>query len=243
MSKRPRAKRTLTRWRRLRRWLVIGLATILVCTVVPVAALRWLDPPTSSFMLQRWVAGLFDPALQVHIHHEWTDWDRIPDAVKLAVLAAEDQRFPSHRGFDRIEIERAIARHRAGGRLRGASTISQQTAKNLFLWSGRDPVRKGLEVWFTLLIETFWSKQRILEIYLNIAQFGPETYGVGAASWRYFHRPPATLTAADAALMAAVLPNPQIYRLEAPSATVRRRAEHIRLQMRRLGGVAYLQRL
>jgi monofunctional biosynthetic peptidoglycan transglycosylase len=151
------------------------------------------------------------------------------------MVAAEDQRFPEHGGFDLVEIRQAWDRFRAGGRLRGASTISQQVAKNLFLWSGKSLVRKGLEAWFTLLIELTWPKRRILEVYLNIAQLGPHTYGVGAASWRYFHRPPVALTERDAALMAAVLPNPERFRLDAPSGYVQKRAAWVRTQMRRLG--------
>ena len=127
--------------------------------------------------------------------------------------------------------------------MRGASTISQQTAKNLFLWSGRDYLRKGLEVWFTVLIETFWSKQRILEVYLNIAQFGPEIYGVGAASAHALGRPLASLGPQEAARLAAVLPNPNRYRLDAPSAAVQRRVTWIRHQMERLGGTRYLEQI
>jgi monofunctional glycosyltransferase len=224
-------------------WVGIALGGFAALSILMVLLLRWVDPPTSAFMAQRWVAGHFEPGDPPYVYHEWADWGSIPAAVKLAVIAAEDQRFPSHRGFDTIEIGRALQHRLNGGRLRGASTISQQTAKNLFLWSGRDPVRKGLEVWFTFLIETLWSKQRILEVYLNIAQLSPNTFGVGAASWRYFDRPVVALGAADAALIAAVLPNPNIYRLEAPSPTVKRRVTWIRRQMTQLGGVAYLNKL
>ena len=221
----------------------LGLAGLMALSVVLVLILRWVDPPTSAFMSQRWITAHSEPGDPPYIFHEWVDWAVIPGAVKLAVIAAEDQRFPGHGGFDTIEIERAWQRFRAGERLRGASTISQQTAKNLFLWSGRDPIRKGLEVWFTLLIETLWPKERILEVYLNIAQLSPNTFGVGAASWRYFDRPVMALGASDAALIAAVLPNPNIYRLETPSATVKRRASWIRRQMAQLGGVSYLDKL
>nr|WP_233490315.1 monofunctional biosynthetic peptidoglycan transglycosylase [Thiocapsa marina] len=221
----------------------LGLAGLLALSVVLVLILRWVDPPASAFMMQRWISAHFEPGDPPYIFHEWVDWAVIPGPVKLAVIAAEDQRFPGHGGFDTIEIERAWQRFRAGERLRGASTISQQTAKNLFLWSGRDPIRKGLEVWFTLLIETLWPKERILEVYLNIAQLSPNTFGVGAASWRYFDRPVMALGASDAALIAAVLPNPNIYRLETPSATVKRRAGWIRRQMAQLGGVSYLDKL
>ncbi|MBV5308949.1 monofunctional biosynthetic peptidoglycan transglycosylase, partial [Chromatium okenii] len=161
----------------------------------------------------------------------------------LAVIAAEDQRFPTHNGFDLIEIQNAMTAFQHGKRLRGASTISQQTAKNLFLWSGRDYLRKGLEAWLTVLIETLWSKQRILEIYLNIAQFSPDTYGVAATSWRYFNRPIFALETQQAALLAAVLPNPEHFKLQSPSAIVRQRASRIKRQMQQLGGARYLQQL
>jgi monofunctional biosynthetic peptidoglycan transglycosylase len=208
-----------------------------------VGLLRWLDPPTSAFMLRQWVAGQFSDQTPPYVYHEWVDWPLLPASVALAAIAAEDQRFPHHGGFDLVEMRKAWQRYQAGGRLRGASTISQQTAKNLFLWPGQDWLRKGLESWFTLLIEALWPKQRILEVYLNIAQFSPDTFGVGAASWRYFNRPAIALEPDQAALLAAVLPNPEIFRIDAPSARVERRARWIRSQMRQLGGTAYLERL
>jgi len=161
--------------------------------------------------------------------------------MALAVVAAEDQRFPEHGGFDLIEIRKAWQRHRDGGRLRGASTLSQQTAKNLYLWPGRDWLRKGLEAWLTALIEVLWPKQRILEIYLNIAQFGPDTYGVGSASWRFFDRPPIALEPAQAALLAAVLPNPKRMHADRPSDYVIRRTWQIIEQMHALGGTGFLE--
>ncbi len=229
--------------RRLLKWLGIAVAAWLVCTVLVVVALRWIDPPTSAFMLQRWVAGHFEPADPPYVRHEWVDFDNIPGPVAVAAVAAEDQRFAEHGGFDLVELERAWKTYRNGGTLRGASTISQQTAKNLFLWSGRDPLRKALEAGLTLLIEISWPKRRILEVYLNIAQFSPDTFGVGAAAWRYFDRPVVALDSRQAALLAAVLPAPEHYRLDAPSAKVRARAAWIRRQMRNLGGSAYLEKL
>ena len=170
-----------------------GLLGFLLLTTLMVVTLRWLDPPMSSFMVQHWVLAWIGGSKSPYLHREWVDWEAIAPAVPLAVVAAEDQRFPSHRGFDLVEIEKAWNSFRDGGRLRGASTISQQVAKNLFLWRDRNLVRKGLEAWFTLAIELTWSKRRILEVYLNIAQLGPNTYGVGAASWRYFDRPAVAL--------------------------------------------------
>ena len=219
------------------------VASVLLLSMAAVLLLRWVNPPTSAVMVIHSIANRFQSAKPSPVVYRWVDWERIPPAVALAAIAAEDQRFPAHHGFDLVEIRRALATFQDGGRLRGASTITQQTAKNLFLWSGRDYPRKGLEVWFTILLETFWSKQRILEVYLNIAQFGPETYGVGAASGRYLGRHVSDLGFQDAALLAAVLPNPVLYRLDAPSASVKRRAAWIGRQMRQIGGLAYLKRL
>jgi monofunctional biosynthetic peptidoglycan transglycosylase len=176
------------------------------------------------------------------LRHSWAEWDRIAEPMKVAVIAAEDQRFPSHRGFDFEAIDQALA-ERERGRIRGASTISQQVAKNLFLWPGRSWTRKGLEAYFTVLIETLWPKQRILEVYLNVAEFGRGIYGVGAASQTYFGKPAAQLTAEEAALLAAVLPSPKRFRVTAPSAYLRSRQHWILGQMHRLGGTAILAEL
>jgi monofunctional glycosyltransferase len=233
------------RWlRRIFKWSVFTLLCFIVASVLLVVLFRWVNPPLSAVMMTHWVSAAFESGTKSpYIHHQWVDWELIPPQVALAVIAGEDQRFPEHDGFDVVEMRKAWEKFQDGGRLRGASTISQQTAKNLFLWSGRDYVRKGLEAWFTVLIEALWPKQRIMEVYLNIAQLGPDTYGVGAASWRYLNRPVFALRNEDAALLAAVLPNPNIYRLEDPSARVHRRASWIRRQMQRLGGTDYLHRL
>jgi monofunctional biosynthetic peptidoglycan transglycosylase len=221
--------------RRLVKALLYGFLGFLAISALTVAALRWVNPPTSSFMVADRIAGWVEGRERPWVYQEWVPWSAIPSSVPLAVVAAEDQRFPEHGGFDLVEIGNAWDRFRAGGQLRGASTISQQVAKNLFLWSGKSLLRKGLEAWFTLLIELTWPKRRILEVYLNIAQLGPHTYGAEAASWRYFDRPATALTERQAALMAAVLPNPERYRLEAPSAYVQKRAAWVRRQMRQLG--------
>ena len=223
--------------RRLRRGLLIGAAIAVFVSSGSVLALRWFEPPYSAVMLQRLVV---DGARQ---RQAWVDIaDMAPD-VPLAVIAAEDQRFAQHWGFDTDEIIAAVEQHLEGGRLRGASTISQQVARNLFLWQGRSFLRKGLEVWFTGLIEALWSKRRILEMYLNFAETGERMFGVGMASRAYFNRDVADLSRQQAALIAAVLPNPVVYRVDAPSAYVRERQQWILRQMRNLGGIPYVQAL
>ena len=156
--------------------------------------------------------------------------------LPLAVIASEDQKFLEHWGFDLDSIEQAWESYRQGGRLRGASTISQQTAKNLFLWPEQNMIRKGLEAGLTALIELLWPKRRIIEVYLNIAEFGRGIYGVDAASQHFFGIPPRSMTAQQAALLAAVLPNPKHYRVESPTSYIRERVDWIRRQMRQLGG-------
>ena len=141
------------------------------------------------------------------LRHTWANLDRISPNLPLAVIASEDQKFPEHWGFDVEAIEKAYALNKHSHKVRGASTISQQVAKNLFLWSGRSYFRKGLEAYFTLLIEACWPKRRILEVYLNVAEFGMGTYGAEAAAQRFFHKSAARLTRSDAAVLAAVLPN------------------------------------
>jgi monofunctional biosynthetic peptidoglycan transglycosylase len=219
-----------------------GILAFAILTALLVIPLRWIDPPLSSFMLQHKLSSVTNRSDTPRLRHEWVGWEAISPAVPLAVVAAEDQRFPNHFGFDLVEIQKAWDVFRSGGRLRGASTISQQVAKNLFLWRGKSWVRKALEAWFTLAIELAWPKRRILEVYLNIAQLGSDTYGVGAASWRFFHRPAAALQARDAALLATALPNPERYQLDAPSAYMQQRGTWIRSQMQQLGA-GYLEGL
>jgi len=179
----------------------------------------------------------------VDIQRQWRSWENLSNNAKLAVIAAEDQRFPQHRGFDFVEMRRAWEASRDGERLRGASTLSQQTAKNVFLWSGRSWVRKGLEAWFTLLIETLWGKQRILEVYLNVAEWDTGVFGLEAAANHYFGASGSALTERQASLLAAILPNPRNRSASRPDAQVERRSQWIRQQMRNLGGTSFLERL
>ena len=174
---------------------------------------------------------------------QWVSWKHIAPSMPLAVIASEDQRFLEHHGFDTIQIQKAIEASQRGDRLRGASTISQQTAKNVFLWNGRSYLRKGLEAWFTLLIELCWSKQRILEVYLNSIEFGTGVFGVEAASQLYFKKNAGDLNRYDAALLAAVLPNPHRMFANNPSAYVRERQYWIVNQMRQIGGESIIYSL
>ena len=185
-------------------------------------------------------ANVADSAREVY---RWTDWDQIAPYAALAVIAAEDQQFLDHHGFDVEAIRVALGDVGRGERLRGASTISQQTVKNLFLWPGRSVVRKALEAWLTVLIELSWSKRRILEVYLNVAEFGVGVFGITAASERFFGKRPADLGADEAARLAAVLPNPAVLHVERPSTYVQARQSWIRAQMAQLGGVALIKTL
>lgn len=219
----------------MRRLVLASLGLALAATLLPVALLRVVPPLTSAFIVQRWLGHGAGGACRDGVAYDWVGWDAISPHAKLAVLAAEDQRFAQHRGFDLKEIREAVAERRAGARPRGASTISQQVAKNLFLWPEQSFVRKGLEAWLTLWIEALWPKRRILEVYLNVAQLGPCTFGVEAAAQQAFGIPAARLRPDQAALLAAVLPDPAGRRIEAPSPAVRARAARIERQMRQLG--------
>ncbi len=192
-------------------------------------------------MLERQVGAWMHGEKDFHLRQHWVPWKKVSPWVPLAMVAGEDQKFPYHHGFDFESIDKAIDAADDGKRLRGASTISQQTAKNLFLWNGRSFVRKGLEAYFTVLLELTWPKQRILEVYVNIAELGNGIYGVGAASEVYFHTTPARLDPAQAARLAAVLPSPRRLHVDRPSAYVLRRAAWIRRQMEQLGGPGYVE--
>jgi len=221
-------------------WTSLGLA---VAALSVVLALRWLNPPTTAFMLGSRLGALFAGEHDYATRYQWVDLEQISPQAALAVIAAEDQQFPFHGGFDFKSIREAVRHNAAGRHVHGASTISQQVAKNLFLWSGRSYVRKGLEAGLTLLIEWCWPKERILEIYLNIAEFGRGIYGVQAAAAHFFHKDARHLNRADSALLAAVLPNPRRYRVEAPSRAVLAHRDWIARQMADLGGTSYLERV
>ena len=226
---------------RLRRTVLRAALAWIVITVVPVLMLRWVPPITSAFMLEAKWRALHAGERGYRTDYRWVGYKRISPQAGLAVVASEDQTFPYNHGFDFRSIDEAIRTAERGGRLRGASTITQQVAKNLFLWDGRSFVRKGIEAYLTVLIDVLWPKQRILAVYLNIAQFGHGIYGVQAASERFFHEPAARLSAPQAALLAAVLPDPVHWHIGRPSRFVLWRQQWLLHQMADLGGPAYLR--
>ncbi len=186
-----------------------------------VIAFRFVPPPVTATMLMD----------ENGITKDWEPLSDIDRNLVSAVIAAEDSKFCSHDGFDREAIEKAIARNQQGGRIRGASTISQQTAKNVFLWQGGGYVRKGFEAWFTFLIEKLWSKRRIMEVYLNVAETGIGTYGAEAGARRYFGHSAARLTRSEAARMAAALPLPKKRSVTNPAGFTRRYGNTIAARM------------
>ena len=235
-----RSKTFLSRlWRAL-----AGLVLLfVVLSVLAVVLLRWINPPFSAFMAEQRIEAWVTRDRDYVFRHTWVDLAQISPNLPLAVVASEDQKFPEHWGFDVEAIEKAYQLNQHSHRVRGASTISQQVAKNLYLWSGRSYFRKGLEAYFTLLIEGFWPKRRILEVYLNIAEFGNGTYGAEAAAERFFHRAAARLSRSDTATLAAVLPNPEHYSAAAPSRYVLQRRYWILGQMQALGGAEMLSEI
>ena len=202
-------------WVRRSAWLLLGL---FLTPPLLVLAMRWIPPPVSAFMLHSETRP---------VNYHWVPSTQHPNVLRKAVVAAEDQKFFDHSGFDFEAIDKALQHNQKNRHVRGASTISQQVAKNLFLWPGRSWLRKGVEVTFTVLIEACWDKPRILEVYLNIAEFGPGIYGAEAAAQKFFRKPAAKLNAWEAARLAAVLPNPTKYRADAAGPYVQQRTQKI----------------
>ncbi len=223
------------RW--LRRLSMVA-ALVLLASLVPVVLLRFVAAPTSAFMLARqWeMRGAAGFSLQ----YTWVDLERISPHLPIALVAAEDQSFPRHHGFDLEAISDVLAERGAGGPARGASTISQQVAKNLFLWDGRSWLRKGIEAYYTVAIELLWPKRRILEVYSNIAEFGDGVYGAEAAARHFYGIPAARLDARQSAALAAALPSPRRFRVDAPTPYLLHRRAWIERQVVQLGGPAWL---
>lgn len=223
-----------------------------VTTIAGTFLLRFIPPVTSGVMIERFVEAQLkqlpfgksgSKKQNYQKNYQWKPLKKIAPIMGVAVVTSEDQEFAEHFGFDWAAIVKAIEYNQKHKRTRGASTISQQTAKNLFLWTGRSWLRKGLEVYFTVLIETLWSKERILEVYLNIVEFGDGIYGAEAAAQHFFKKPALQLNGTEAALLAAVLPNPHIYKAGNPSAYVLERQQWILNNMHRIGGTEYIKNL
>ncbi len=211
-------------------WIFWGFVLV---SMILVASLMVINPPIWAWKLNR---QFFPPEnFPQQVQYRWVSWPKISNNMKLAVISAEDQLFLKHSGFDIDSILNALDANTHGKRLRGASTISQQTAKNLFLWSGKSYFRKGIEAWLTALMEVMLSKQRILELYLNLVEFGPGVFGVEAASQKYYKKSAQNLSARQAALLASVLPNPYRFHVNKPSKYTRQRTQWIQKQMRQLG--------
>lgn len=224
-------------WGRWARRLVFRLALLFFGSTIAITVLyAFLPVPFTPLMFIRTFEQAGDPTRSVRWRKDWVPLSEISPQLQLAVVCSEDQEFLEHEGFDFEAIQKAYEYNQTHKRKRGASTISQQTAKNVFLWPGRSWLRKGLEVYFTFLIELFWSKERIMTVYLNVIEYGDGIYGAEAAAQHFFQKSARDLNRAEASLLAAVLPNPFIYKVENPTADVRKRQQRIRNQMRYWGG-------
>lgn len=218
--------------RKFFKFLLKLLLGLFLFSILMVIIYKWVPVPLTPLMVMRY----FEHP-EEDLRHDWVPMEKISNNLKVAVIASEDQNFPNHNGFDYEAIKKAMEENKKGKRVRGASTISQQTAKNVFLWPQRSWFRKGLEVYFTFLIELFWSKERILEVYLNSIEMGKSVYGAEAAAQAWFGKSAAKLTAYEAAAIAAILPNPRQYRAKPASAYVQGRQGWIVRQMRNLGPI------
>ena len=224
------------------KWLKRLVIFVIGVWIAGIVLFSFLPVPFSAVMVERQISAWLSGDFGYVSHSVWVPMSEISSPMALAVMAAEDQKFPEHWGFDVDAIQSVLSKSdQENARIRGASTLSQQTAKNLFLWDGRSWVRKGLEAGLTVGIETVWSKRRILTVYLNIVEFGDGVFGVEEAAQHFFHKPASRLTASQAALLAAVLPNPHLFKVNAPSAYVLRRQQWILRQMGQLGGDAFLK--
>ena len=226
-----------------RRFFVFLLKLLLLLIIISVAWVtlyKFVNPPITPLMLIRYFQ---DDGGQRRIESNWKSYDEISDNMKMAVIAAEDQTFPFNDGFDFQAIEEALDEKLDGGRLRGASTITQQTAKNVFLWPERSWARKGLEAYFAVLIDKIWGKKRVLEVYLNVIETGEGIYGVDEAAQVYYGRSAKNLDIVDAALIAAILPKPRLWSPAKPTDYLLSREKWIREQIKGLGGTSYLKNI
>ncbi|HET6245691.1 MAG: monofunctional biosynthetic peptidoglycan transglycosylase [Bacteroidetes bacterium] len=219
--------------KRILKSLLKAIIGLFVFSLLIVLVFKWVPVPVTPLMLIR-LAEQGIEGKDFKLKKDWEPLDKIAH-LPLAVVASEDQRFPHHWGFDFESIEKAFKANKKGKRIKGASTISQQTAKNVFLWQGRNYLRKGLEVYFTALIELIWGKERILEVYLNVIEMGDGIYGAQAASQAYFKKNASNISSQQAALIAAILPNPRKYSAHKPSGYIQGRQQWVLRQMRNIG--------
>lgn len=227
------------------RYFLIVFGLFFITTIMQVLWLKWFPPLTTYLMLMRVneerPAG--KSAGDFEIRARWKSYDDISSQVKVAVIASEDQQFAMHTGFDLDAIGKAVKHNWKSKRIKGGSTISQQVAKNVFLWPARSYIRKFMEAYYTILIEAIWGKKRILEMYLNVAEMGDGIFGVEAAAKAYFKTSAKNLTPQQASLLAAILPNPRKFSATKPSSYIQAKSRRIRQFMRMIGGVKYLQKL
>ncbi|MDF7818934.1 monofunctional biosynthetic peptidoglycan transglycosylase [Runella sp. MFBS21] len=232
----PSPKSTPTRsWKSVVTRIVLkGMLYFFIGSVLWVTVLKFVPVWVTPLMIARKIEAIAD-GRDSKIYSDWTSFDEMSKEAPLSVVSSEDQLFPEHWGFDFKSMNNAFRYNLKGKKIRGASTISQQVAKNVFLWQGRSYIRKGLEAYFTLLIEVIWGKKRILEVYLNVAETGKMTFGYEAASQRFFNKSASALTRTEAARIAAVLPSPLRFSAKNPSNYVQKRTQQIARQMRMLG--------
>ena len=224
------------------RTVLMTLFYLLALSVLLVLLMRWVNPPYSALMLERQLSNKL-AGESYSSQRIWKSWSTLPDNLKIAVIAGEDQQFAKHSGFDLAAIRAALSHNQSSGSIRGASTLSQQVAKNTFLWSSRSWSRKVLEAWFTVWIELLWGKERILEVYLNSAEWGQGIFGAEAAAQYHFNSSAANLTNQQAYLLAAVLPSPILRSASQPNIATTQRAHWIAQQVQQLGGSQYLKQL
>jgi monofunctional biosynthetic peptidoglycan transglycosylase len=218
-------------WKSALWFFAISIGLVIIYRFVPV--------PITPLMVIRVFEQAFDPEKDVRLYKDWVSISKISKSAPLAVIAAEDQKFLDHNGFDVEAMKKAWENNKKGKRIKGASTITQQTVKNVFLWPSRSYIRKGLEAYFTLMVEFFWSKERIIEVYLNVIEMGDGIYGIEAASQTFYKKTAAKLNRSEAAMIAAVLPNPRRWKPSKPTAYIRGRQSWIMRQMNNLEPVGF----
>lgn len=240
MSEENKKKSRLPFWIKLARYLLVLFVSYTIFTALLLFMFKWIDPPITAIILERSERKEFNIFHSYDYKQTWHPFNKISKNAVIAVIASEDQRFIEHNGFDFDQIQKAIEEIDKRKRVRGASTITQQVAKNLFLTSSKLYVRKVLEAYYTVMIELIWSKRRIMEVYLNIAQFGKDVYGIEEGSALYFHKSSSYINSSEAALLAALLPSPERYGPNRITEHIRKRRERIARQMMLMGGTKAL---